>query len=169
MERDERDGEIAVTEREFRVCDSCGERRVVAENTEVRAFDEDIGEEEVSAFAPSDEFETEEDEDAAIIEGTIDTSTPSSDETEVETDPEGMFRDEDDEDNEADEGGEKEEDDVKERVREATGTEVTRTENEETQEADADYACPDCGFSSSDGSLRAGDICPECGGYIEEA
>ncbi len=161
MESDERDGEIAVTEREFQVCERCGERRVLSENTEVRA----LGEEAEEAPEHADEFTTEETDDAAIIEGKIDRSTPSSDETEVETDPEGKFREEDDADADADET---EEEDVKERVREATGTEVTRTENETPNETDADYVCPDCGFTASGGSFRSGDICPDCGGYIEE-
>ena len=176
VERDERDGEIALTEREFRVCERCGDRRVIAENTEVRAFDEGVGEEDdaTSTFAPSDEFETEETEDAAIIEGTLETSTPSSDETEVETDPEGRF-DEVEEvgeggDEEGEEvGGEAEDDAVKDRVREATGAEVTKASASDETEEDADYVCPDCGFTASGGSYRPGDICPECGGYIEEA
>jgi hypothetical protein len=164
MESDERDGEIAVTEREFQVCERCGERRVLSENTEVRALGEDGSGEGVSTSAHSEEFTTEETDDAAIIEGKIDRSTPSSDEAEVETDPEGRFRGEDD----ADEKEEENDEDVKERVREATGTEVTRSEKKKTPETDADYVCPDCGFSSSGGSFRAGDICPDCGGYIEE-
>jgi len=167
IERDEREDEIALTEREYRVCERCGDRRVVAENTEVRAFD-DGGGEEISTFAPSEEFDTDETEDAAIIEGTLDTSTPSSDEAEVETDPEGGFEDEGDKEGE---GGEEDskEDELKDRVREATGTEVTRaSDTDETQE-DADYVCPDCGFATAGGSYRPGDICPECGGYIEEA
>jgi rubrerythrin len=169
VERDERDGEIALTEREFRVCERCGDRRVIAENTEVRALDEGVGEEDdtTSTFAPSDEFETEETEDAAIIEGTLETSTPSSDETEVETDPEGRFEDEPDESE--DESDVSEGDGVKDRVREATGTEVTKASASDETEDDADYVCPDCGFTASGGSYRTGDICPECGGYIEEA
>jgi len=174
VERDERDGEIALTEREYRVCERCGDRRVIAENTEVRAFEEELeedAEEATSSFAPSDEFETEETEDAAIIEGTLDSSTPASDETEVETDPGGRFVD--DAEDEGDEGNDMsgETDDVTDRVREATGTEVTHTSTSEEadENKDADYVCPDCGFSSSGGSLRAGDICPECGGYVEEA
>ena len=158
-ERDERDGEVAVTEREFRVCERCGDRRVVSENTEVRAFGEDTEDDgddaETSTFAPSDEFETEETEDAAIIEGTLETSQHPSQEAEVETDA-----DEDDE--------EMDDDELRDRVREVTGTEVTEASKEDT-ETDADYVCPDCGFGSSGVSLRAGDICPDCGGYIEEA
>jgi rubrerythrin len=167
VERDERADEIALTEREFRVCERCGERRVIAENTEVRAFDEG-DDEEVSTFAPSEEFETEETEDAAIIEGTLETSTPSSDEAEVETDPEGRFDDGENED-EDDEVGVTDDDELKDRVREATGTEVTHDEKSDDTEEDADYVCPDCGFTATGGSFRSGDICPDCGGYIEEA
>lgn len=180
-QRDESDGEVVVTESEFRVCERCGERRVLSENTEVRAFGEETetGGGEASTFAPSDEFTTEEDEDAAIIDGTLDRERDSDDDEEPQ---DANPPDQDTEmgaelvDAEKHEGGGTgSADDVKERVREATGTEVTRTETEtetETEEApdaDADYVCPDCGFSSSDGSLRAGDICPDCGGYIEEA
>jgi len=158
MESDERADEIAVTEREFRVCKRCGETRVVSENTEVRAFGEEKEEIETSTFAPSEEFETEETEDAAIIEGTLDTSsTGTSEEEEDKTDTE-VIKEEGE--NEGDE------EDVKERVREATGTEVTH--DEKSEETDADYVCPDCGFTATGGSFRAGDICPDCGGYIEE-
>ena len=165
MESDERDGEIAVTEREFQVCERCGERRVLSENTEVRALGEE-GSGEASTSAHSEEFTTDETDDAAIIEGKIDRSTPSSDEAEVETDPEGRFREDDAADSDSEQ--EENEQDVKERVREATGTEVTKTEKKETPETDADYVCPDCGFTASGGSFRSGDICPDCGGYIEE-
>ena len=154
-ERDEARGQVAVTEREYRECTRCGERRVVSENTEVRPAadsqavpdDEPIQEDETegeadtetSAFAPSDDFETDETEDAAILD---DTGTDA--ETEPATEP----------------------DDVQDRVRESTGTEVT---HETTPDDGDDYVCPDCGFSTSDPSLRAGDICPNCGGYLEES
>lgn len=168
VERDEREDEIALTEREYRVCERCGDRRVIAENTEVRAFDVEDDEEEVSTFAPSEEFDTDETEDAAIIEGTLETSTPSSEEAEVEKDPEGRFEDEGDE--EGEDGGEDAgEDDLTDRVREATGTEVTRASDTDETQDDGDYVCPNCGFTATGGSYRPGDICPECGGYIEEA
>jgi DNA-directed RNA polymerase subunit RPC12/RpoP len=138
--REETDGQVAVTEREYRVCERCGERRLVSENTEVRATDEGDEENEkgeVSTFAPSEEYESDETEDAAII----------------------------DDDGDDLQWEEENDDEVRDRVREATGTEVTRTE---TPESGDDFVCPDCGFSSSDESLRPGDICPECGGYLEE-
>ncbi|MCX2818014.1 hypothetical protein EGH25_01405 [Haladaptatus sp. F3-133] len=160
-ERDEARGQVAVTEREYRECTRCGERRIISENTEVRPTadnreetDEtpvketeasdaqtEMEEEEKSTFAPSDGFDTDETEDAAIIEDT---------EMEGVTEPGEV---------EGDEDG------VQSRVRESTGAEVTR---ETTPDGDEDYVCPDCGFSTSDPSLRAGDICPDCGGYLEE-
>lgn len=144
--RDESGERVAVTEREYETCERCGERRLVSENTEVRAVDDGEDDEQSSTFAPSDEFETEETEDAAIIDegpGDSDRGTRAEEVT-------------------GDEGT----DEVRDAVREATGTEVTHTE---TPDEGDDYACPECGFSSSDGSLRDGDICPECGGYLEEA
>jgi len=153
-ERDEARGQVAVTEREYRECTRCGERRVVSENTEVRpaadneavaeggddGSNEKEEEEETSTFAPSGGFETEKTEDAAIIDETTGTGAETDEGTDTE--------------------------DVRGGVRESTGAEVTR---EASPDASDDYACPDCGFSSSDPSLRPGDICPDCGGYLEEA
>ncbi|MFP4174963.1 MAG: hypothetical protein ACLFSW_04205 [Halobacteriales archaeon] len=156
-------GQAVVTEREYRECTRCGERRVVSENTEVRpaagnesAKDESVSEgeeedeveEQTSTFAPSDDFETEETEDAAILD---DSGTTTRDTDTAEDAGVGMDADT--------------ADDLQDRVRESTGTEVTR---ETTPDEDDDYVCPDCGFSSSDPSLRGGDICPNCGGYLEE-
>ncbi len=141
--REEKNGQVAVTEREFQTCERCGERRLVSENTEVRAVDDGDDDENTSTFAPSEEFETTETEDAAIL-----------DDDGTETQEAGWSGD----DAETD-------DEVRDAVREATGTEVTTTA---TSGESADYTCPDCGFASSDESLRGGDICPECGGYLEE-
>jgi len=141
--REEKDGQVAVTEREYQTCERCGERRLVSENTEVRAVEDDGDEESTSTFAPSDEFETTETEDAAILD----------DDGETRTHDTGLS------------GDDETDDEVRDAVREATGTEVTTTASSDDG---ADYVCPDCGFSSSDESLRGGDICPECGGYLEE-
>lgn len=140
--REEKNGQVAVTEREFQTCERCGERRLVSENTEVRAVDDGDDDENTSTFAPSEEFETTETEDAAILDDGTETQEAGWSGDDAETD-----------------------DEVRDAVREATGTEVTTTA---TSGESADYTCPDCGFASSDESLRGGDICPECGGYLEE-
>jgi DNA-directed RNA polymerase subunit RPC12/RpoP len=149
-EREEARGQVAVTERAYRECTRCGERRVVSENTEVRpAADKETTDsgrekteeetEESSTFAPSDGFDTDETDDAAIL----DSGSATAESTEkADTD------------------------DVQDRVRESTGTEVTR---EETPEEEDDYVCPECGFTSSNPSRREGDLCPDCrNGYLEE-
>jgi DNA-directed RNA polymerase subunit RPC12/RpoP len=160
-EREEARGQVVVTEREYRECVRCGERNVISENTEVRpakdnqavADEEGADEaateaetEETSTFAPSDGYDTEETEDAAIIdEGGKEAS-----------DAEGG----------AGEAGAETDEAVQDRVRESTGTEVTR---ETTRDEEDDYVCPECGFSSSNPSRREGDLCPECReGYLEE-
>ena len=153
-EREEARGQVAVTERAYRECTRCGERRVVSENTEVRpaadgeATEKDPGREESeegteesSTFAPSDGFDTDETEDAAILDSGGSAATERTEET-------------------------SDTDDVQDRVRESTGTEVTR---EKTPDEDDDYVCPECGFSSSNPSRREGDLCPNCrNGYLEE-
>jgi DNA-directed RNA polymerase subunit RPC12/RpoP len=152
-EREEARGQVAVTERAYRECTRCGERRVVSENTEVRpaagkeATEKDPGSEkteeeteESSTFAPSDGFDTDETDDAAILDSGGSATTESTEEADT--------------------------DDVQDRVRESTGTEVTR---EETPEEEDDYVCPECGFTSSNPSRREGDLCPNCrNGYLEE-
>lgn len=147
--REEKNGQVAVTEREYQTCDRCGKRRLISENTEVRAIDDgEDDDENTSTFAPSEEFETTETDDAAILDS--DNDGDSAADT-----PDASWSDDDAETD----------DEVRDAVREATGTEVTTTA---TSDETADYVCPDCGFASSDDSLRGGDICPECGGYLEE-
>jgi DNA-directed RNA polymerase subunit RPC12/RpoP len=149
-EYDEGSDEIAVTEREFRVCDRCDERRIVAENTEVRAKTGTDG--EVAGG------EKEGDEVDASPEERQREEVGASEETEEATDAE----------TDTTTGGDPEEKRDAAIIDEGEGADGG-THRTTTEPEDANYTCPDCDFASNDPSLRPGDICPDCGtGYIEE-
>jgi rubrerythrin len=155
-EYDEGTDEIAVTEREFRICDRCDERRIVSENTEVRAKSDTA---EKSEQEPNEPGETEPTESASVKGDTTQkTGTETEEDERVEPNTSSTKSDDQRHDATVIQDNEPGKDDS------------TESMTQKTEAVDADYRCPECGFVSSDPSLREGDMCPNCGtGYIQEA
>ncbi|MFW6448655.1 MAG: DUF7093 family protein [Halobacteriota archaeon] len=163
--RDAHDAEEVVSVREFRECRRCGTRELLSENTHIRAR-ADGGE------------ETDDDDDAEVLEGDLDgsrgddRSPPTERDDDIieapseEPDPEvpesvdlSAFE-ADREDPEASDPG-----DIVEAPSDDAPADSEPDDAAPPSEPEAVvFACPDCGLEERPGrtSLRPGDICPRC-------
>lgn len=157
-EYDEGTDEIAVTEREFRVCDRCGERRIVSENTEVRVKSD------------TTEGQGEKDHKDDREPETTEADSPVGGDTTEEPDGERKGDEKMEVEKTQTEGEEKRDATIIEDTETASHKEGSGETTPTTEPVDGDYRCPECSFVSTDSALREGDICPDCGtGYIEKA
>lgn len=194
-DREERTDEVVVTTREVQACERCGRQRVLSENKEVTAIEDERGTEPASAGqdAPAgsatdpdaaeptasvgDPWESVEDTPNATahIESVGDSpdASPEGEDAEIiESDPEATTgppgrTPEPAPDPEPDAATD-------------DGSTDGPSEPDDTEWAEAsvrrpgqdmEYVCPECEWSrdAKRSSLRPGDVCPECRtGYLEE-